>query len=368
MFDISPALLEKQRERLGDQVSLYVQGDALQLAKSIPTFGGCVLINGVIADLRSVYLSPDDPLEKYGIDDPEIRSFCKTLVSDNGPGFFHVGTHLLLRELAAMLEPDATAALLEYSATPLNQPSWFDTHFECGIEFRQVEAYAKRLGFRTELVDIEDVLGITAGAEFLTMDVFTRQDRIAVELPSITRLWRARAPLEVLAYTRDSLREALGPGGLDLSTEDVNELTRTLDRRFFSIHNPHFDSKNPTTWGYKCLLLKKPEARKWDRPTTNLATEILSDYYGISKAEARERSERFLREREMQLPSASELLIEAILCGAIYDVFKKYGPVVGSYFVVDAITAIPCVPIPLHLRAKLVESALKVLRSLHRLP
>jgi hypothetical protein len=365
MYDISPALLDRQRNALGSFGTEFVSGDALELTASFSSFTGLLLCNGVMADLRSVLVGPDDPLTNYGTFDTDIRTFSAKYFGSKR-GFLHIGTLLFLREIAASLKPGSTAALLEYSATSHNQPSWFETHFECGIDFDQIEAYALRLGFATRQVNIEEILGLDPGAEFLSIDVFTRQKAIAVEIPGVVKLWDSERELDVLAYTRESLREALGTGGMGFGRNAVESLMENLESAFYSLHDPRFDTKNPTTWGYKCLLLEKSNHPDWGLVGEAMATEILAEYHGIPPELARARIRQHIGERDLQLGSPADLLIEAVICGFLWDSLKKYGPVTGVHLLREALTASVALPLPRHQKDKLLAGVARVLGRLER--
>jgi hypothetical protein len=183
-------------------------------------------------------------------------------VSARGEGYLHVGPLLFIRQLQAILAATGTAAILEYSATELNTPSLFfndsgEVHTKCGIDFPQLAAYAGRLGFRTAVVPIEEILGIRADQEFLSVDVFTREDLVAGIVPVDASLRRLRGLLPVRAYTRSALRSALMEGGLPLAPSEAEPMLAILDPCFFPIRDPRFDATNPTIWGYNCLLLSK---------------------------------------------------------------------------------------------------------------
>ena len=147
MYDISPSLIEIDRNRLGDRVQDYILADCLDLTQHIPSFGGTIVSNGLMADLRSVYISHNDQLPTYNVTDEDLADFVSDhQASEKRIGWYlHVGSLQFLREIAACLDSGGVALLAEYSATDRNQPARFDGHFECGIDFNQLLSYADRL-------------------------------------------------------------------------------------------------------------------------------------------------------------------------------------------------------------------------------
>jgi SAM-dependent methyltransferase len=264
LFDVSPALLDLQREKLAALASDFVLGDCFELAKHVPDFAGMVLANAIIADFRSTFVGGQNALACYGISDPDLEGFAAEWQSGGDGYYLHVGTALFLRELHRALKAGSTAAILDYAATPLNQPSvFFDpikqaTHVKCGIDFAQVSAYAARLGFAVEVISIEEILGIDPAQPFLTVDVYTNREKIMKENPAAIALWEARNDLPISAYTRESLYQTLCSDHMGFRAPQARQLLAALDPYFFTIHDPGFDTINPTTWGYQCLLLRKP--------------------------------------------------------------------------------------------------------------
>lgn len=263
MVDISPRLLEVQRQRLGDLVWEYILADCFELSRVLEPIDGMVLSNAMIADLRSTLLSPRQPLSEYGIQDAELDEFAAEWMADHGGCYIHVGAILFLRQIHQVLKAGSTAVILEYASSNINQPSLFydeetgEAHTKCGIDFAQIAAYARRMGFAAEVTCIEEIFGIRPDQEFLTVDVFVRPDKLAQEVPVGQPLLKLMDNLPVLAYTRESLREALVSDPMSLSQSEADQLMGGLERCFYSIHDPRFDSTNPTTWGYQCLLLRK---------------------------------------------------------------------------------------------------------------
>lgn len=340
IYDISPELLRVEQERLGDLATSFVEADCLDLSNQISSFNGLVISNGMLADLKSVLISEDDRPTDYGINDPEIESFLKSWSPDTDEFYLHIGTLLFLREISKCLEPEAVAVITEYAATDLNQPSPFGGHYECGIDFDQISAYAIRLDFEVEVVDIEEVLGISRDQEFLSMDVFTSQDRLAREVPQSVRIWQGEKRLPVLAYTRDSLREALCSPDIGLGPAEVNTVVKSLEKYFHPIHDPRFDHKNPTTWGYKCLILRKKKmGPEIEELCEAFGVSVLQRALGLSKDDARQRWKNSVSNAQMgmDLLSVTETAIGAVISGIAYDLVKKFGCHVWHFFAEDII-------------------------------
>jgi SAM-dependent methyltransferase len=333
MLDISHALLERQKARLHGLVSAFIEADCTKLSEEIRGFEGLILSNGMVADLRSIFLESPSDLVDFGITDPDIADFANSVNNVEGGSYLHVGSLLFIRELAKVLQNESTAAILEYAATPLNQPSWFDNHFECGIDFNQLEQYARRLGFTTEVVDIESILGLSREQPFLTIDVFTRQDRLARMKPAVVPMWRTDKPLEVRAYTSESLSGGMDEIGLTENTGKAKVL-EALQDCFFSIHDTSFDTKNPATWGYKCLLLKKPGTGQWQEAGEAEIINLLSHGLQISEPEARS---HWMEMKQDTTMGFVEPVLTSILATVIYESIKKYGPTVWIYFFAPAL-------------------------------
>jgi SAM-dependent methyltransferase len=330
MYDISPSLMDVERERLGDIITEYVLDDCLELSEHFADFNGMILSNAMLADLRSIYLSPEDSLEDYDVYDLDLLDFTKQWNNISKDGwYFHIGTVLFLRQISMTLAYGGTAVISEYTATKLNQPSLFGNHYECGIDFPQISAYAERLGFEVEIVDIEKILDISCNQQFLSVDIFTIQDKLAKKVPMSVKLWKAKNQLPVLAYTRNSLKSTLVSDYMGFSTSEANTLIEALDGIFYSIHDPRFDHKNPTTWGYKCMLLRKIEPKNWEEISRQVAIPIFADVYSESEDEALKRWENATYNIKMGI--GLELILDGILIAIIYDALKKYGPKVWKY-------------------------------------
>ena len=242
-----------------------------------------------------------------------------------------MGALSFLRELSAVLAPESTAVILEYGSTPTNQPSWFGDHFECGISFKQLASYASRLGLEWELATIDEILDLPGQHELLTMDVFTSQERVAREHPGALPLWQAKSDLPVLAYTRDCLAETLSSEEMGLSQRQVTSVLSALDDSFCSIHDKRFDTKNPTTWSYEALLLRKRSPSDWKDLSEPVAVSILADALDLSEDAARAEW-RSLEEATAMGPLSGIDPITLILGGAIYDLVKRFGYKSWLYF------------------------------------
>jgi len=339
MYDISESLLNFEQQRLRDMASGFVQADCLDLSRHVTSFGGLIISNAMIADLRSVIIGDDDRLSDYGIEDKEIEDFLTILDNNTESYYLHIGTLLFLRQLSICLESGGVALILEYAATPLNQPSFFQNHYECGIDFNQVASYARRLGFAVDLVDIEQILGIARDQEFLSVDVFTSQDRVALKTPRSVKLWQARKPLPVLAYTRSSFSDILASPEMGFTDDEANDIVESLEGHFHSVHDPRFDSRNPTTWGYRCLILRKKLDPQTDLICERFGSRVIRRAYAISERDAKGCWKSVVDDPRLGFdPSVpAQFLAASILSGVLYDLVKMYGIKVWRHFAASAV-------------------------------
>jgi len=333
LYDISPSLLGRQKQRLSSAKTSFVLDDCLSISRHFARYQGIVLSNGMIADLRSIYLDATCTIDDYGVQDAELRDFAR-LLTEGSPGFyFHIGSLLLLRELSTLLSPPGTAAILEYDASKLNQPSWFDNHFECGIDFLQLSAYARRLDLAVDVHGIDEILGIPAGQRFITIDMFTRSARLAREVPSIVDLWRSGISVPVLAYTEEAFASELECPRYGLNEQRRLRLLRDLKPYFFSLHDPRFDSKNPKTWSYKCLVLRKLPPGDWRAAAEPFMVDCLKTIDGLPSTEAVNRWRESSDRASMgSLLDTGITLWDIVVAGVIYDLVKTFGTTVWIYF------------------------------------
>jgi hypothetical protein len=223
--------------------------------------------------------------------------------------------------------------VLEYSATHQNQPSWFHDHYECGVDFGQLAGYASRLGLACEVVPIDNILHLSSDHLFLTMDVFTSQDQVAREHPGAVGLWQGNKPLSVLAYTKDDLRAALMSERVGLKEDQVGVVMRALHDSFYSIHDQRFDTKNPTTWSYSALLLRKSAVADWSAIGEPLAVTVIAEALGLPESAARGEWRMATADARMgPLLGAGDINpLAVVLSGIIYDVVKRFGATVWVY-------------------------------------
>lgn len=336
LYDISPTLLDYAMERLiGIKAAGYVLDSCLKLGNRFPSFNGMILSNAMIADLRSVYIGNCYSLADYDIHDEDMDEFVEEWCRITPNGYLHVGTFLFLRQISESLEPGGTAVITEYAATKYNQPSFFRNHYECGIDFDQLVLYANRLDFDVSLVDIENILGFSKDQEFLTVDIFTSQDRLARKIPQVARLWTARNALPVLAYTRDSFQKMLESDHMGLKSE-ASELLKALAGCFHSIHSRKFDHKNPTTWGYKCLLLKKGAIPEWSDISESHGIRIIMNVLNISELTARSHWHESIKHARMGLAQdfVDQSFVPTLITRIFWEVIKKYGTQCWKKFVI----------------------------------
>jgi hypothetical protein len=170
------------------------------------------------------------------------------------PRWLPTGTLRFMKELARSLAPRAAALLTEYESTPDNQPSWFDNHYECGIDFALLAAFAKQIGLDATVLDLSTLIGFDADTPLLTVDMFTARHTMTFKVPRVAELARLPSPLPVAAYSRDTFAEAVAP---HLGSARLASLLKDLADYFHPLHAAAFDTKNPTTWTYKAMLLRQ---------------------------------------------------------------------------------------------------------------
>ena len=254
MIDISPQLRERQRTALsgvrGVNISIE-EGNCEKISTALPDFSGVVLCNGVLADLATHRLQDARSIDRLMVSDPEIAAFARKY-SAAFPYYLPTGSLRFLRELKACLRPSAVAIVTEYERTSLNQPSWFDSHYECGIDFELVSSFAHQIGLNPEVLDVPTLIGFDDHTPLLTVDMFTMKDKLITQVPRIADLSRMLTSLPVAAYSKEMFIETLRP---HVGGEWLDQMLQDLDPYFQPIDLPGFDRKNPTTWSYKGLLL-----------------------------------------------------------------------------------------------------------------
>ena len=326
--------------QLGSKLTEAIRDDCLNFSRRVPAFDGLILSNGMIADLRSVLIGPNDPLRSYSdAFDADLDEFVEEWASslseaERSKGwYFHVGAAKFLREIRSVLDPSGAAVITEYAATPDNQPALFGDHYECGIDLAQLECFANRLDFDVKLVDIEEVLGIAKDECFLTIDAFLRQDKLAHAVPLSVNLWRARKPLPVLAYTPELLQRIL-VDELEFDDADAAELVEALRSEFYSIHDLGFDSTNPTTWGYQCLLLKLKEPKDAAELLEARIVPLLAAVLSIDRETARRRYLGWVDSRHLATGQTSP---ESLIASAVYNSVRRYGMKPWKFFVRETV-------------------------------
>ena len=256
MIDISPQLREAQREKLNEFAGVsisFAEGDCESISQSLSGSDNLVLCNGVIADLTADRLDDTNSIGELVGKDIEIAEFAFRY-SNSYPYWLPTGTLRFMKELRKSLSPDATAILTEYESTADNQPTWFDNHYECGIDFGLLQAFADQIGLKATLFDMSGIIGFDPMTPLLTMDIFTARHTMTFKVPRVADLARLPLPLPVAAYSKETLAEALKS---HLEPQRVASLLQDLTDYFHPISARGFDTKNPTTWTYKVLLLRR---------------------------------------------------------------------------------------------------------------
>jgi hypothetical protein len=336
LYDISPTLLDYAKRRPENKYTDDICDSCLEFSRKCPNFQGMILSNGMIADLRSVYIDKDHSLSYYDVDDEELDDFVEEWRSCMPTGYLHIGTLLFLRSIAESLEAGSTAVITEYAATKYNQPSFFQNHYECGIDFDQLVLYAERLDFDVSIVDIENVLGISHDQEFLTVDIYTSQDRLARKIPQVARLWTARNVLPVLAYTRESFQQMLESEHMGFNPREASDMSAALAGCFHSIHSRKFDHKNPTTWGYKCLLLKKSLVSEWNDICESSGIRVIMKTLDVTALSARSCWHESIKHARMGIVQdvAVQSLVPTLITCIFWEVIKKYGELSWKKFII----------------------------------
>lgn len=255
MFDVSPAFSQCQETALSKfaHVQLnFVNGDCENIAESISDLDGLIICNGVIADLATYLVEPGDDLRNLLRGDKALEEFVRSQ-PESETYYLHLGALQFIKSLRDCLSSDSIVMISEYMATSLNQPSWFDNHYECGINFAQICRFAQSIGFTVEEYDVTDVVGFDTSTQLLSMDFFTMRDTMAISCPMSTRLWQTKDGFPVGAYTKDMVREKLS---VTMSEDEASSVLGQLADYFHPIDSLRFDSKNPTTWNYRYLLLR----------------------------------------------------------------------------------------------------------------
>ncbi len=255
LVDISPALLTVQRSKLHNFPVAFIEADATALPNPDQSVG-FVLSVGMLADLPSILIDPGTP-DLASLPNDEDRAFARLVFEQHGPKepfYLHVGSGRFLRDVHRILRPGAAALIMEYGATLLNCISDFGDHFECGITFSHLMALAEDIGFDCQLLEMSQVIGLDPAARFLSIDFFTRLRLMVHRVPTLLKLGREGQLLTTRAYTYSELQQELERR---LGVQQSVEAARTFEPYFFSLYDSRFDTKNPDTWAYKAMLLRK---------------------------------------------------------------------------------------------------------------
>lgn len=308
MFDLSPALSECQKFALSEIKDVEIRfssGNCEKINQFYDKIDGLLICNGVIADLATCLVEDGDDIQKISRGNKIIENFIRG-ERQRKPYYMHFGALEFIQSLYACLSNNGVAMISEYTATDHNQPSWFDNHYECGIDFGQIKRFADYLGFDVEEFDVADVIGLDTSTEFLSMDFFTMRDAMAVQCPSSMRLWQLSDGFPVRAYTRDSIKSIISS---EYGSELTDQIMSQVNEYFFPIDEIGFDSKNPTTWHYKYLLLKKSEQRE-QTIFSEFLKDVFADDMNFPEESAEYLTKTFSEQRKMTNfdPAAISLL------------------------------------------------------------
>ncbi len=216
LFDLSPSLANAQRETCAAHLGKirFVHGDI-----ETHDFKGAkfdlAISNEVIADLSVATISKADLATKYGLQaDPAITGPEDTTVVNEGAIAF-------VRTLGRCLSERGKAIVTEYGTLDgVPKAVRFRNHLEFTVNFSHLRSVAERIGFRTGLGTMGDILGFDARSAPLGEASFQTLSEGIMPL-------LGREPLPRLAYTRDQLQSLIGP-----------DLDRIANLRFLPLTDP----------------------------------------------------------------------------------------------------------------------------------
>lgn len=297
MFDLSPALSECQKSALSEITDIEIRfssGNCEKINQFYNNIDGLLICNGVIADLATCLIEDGDDFQKISRGNKLVESFIRS-ERQRKPYYLHYGALEFIQSLYSCLSSNGVAMISEYTATEQNQPSWFDNHYECGIDFGQIKRFTDYLGFDVEEFDVADVIGLDASTELLSMDFFTMRDAMAIQCPSSMRLWQLSDGFPVRAYSRDSVRSIISS---EYDSKLTDNIMSQIDEYFFTIDEVGFDNKNPTTWHYKYLILKKSMLKE-QIIFSEFLKDVLADDLNFPEENAMYLTNIFSRKRKM---------------------------------------------------------------------
>ncbi len=211
--DLSPELLRTQALAAPDSAGVLGDATRLPLARASVPF---LLSNEVLADLRSV------PVERLsGEDADRVAAYGIT-----PQGFANLGSFAFVAELARVLAPGGVAWLTEFGTVhgEAEEAVQLD-HPEVSIAFDLLARVAQHHGLETELLRLDQLLGLDLHAPQLT--------RVAYR--ALRALFRARGRhLSARAWTPDNLALPWSVEGLSWTTL-ADEGPGPLVTRFYAL-------------------------------------------------------------------------------------------------------------------------------------
>ena len=244
-FDLSPVLLQAQRERTQahEDVTSFTEGDIEAFDFDGSQFD-LVILNEMIADLRVEKLKKSyfffherPPEEQRG-----TFEFCKACGLNFEDAFeeflINIGAFRLLYKLVEIMASGGAAVVVEYGDMNIYPTAAvLKSHTEFSIHFGHLKHVAQWSGFGTEFSDMLHFLGFRKDVEIL--DAFSFTALREHFMPFFGR------DLSRFAHTRESLIQEVG--------EDM--LSNIQGLRFAPITKAS-PTNDPRT--YKVLVLSKP--------------------------------------------------------------------------------------------------------------
>jgi hypothetical protein len=262
IVDISPLLIQAQKENLLGETVAFFNADARTMGFEDNSVSGLILSIGMIADLYSLSVEGETWSPTIIPDNPYFRMYLE-LIKNSVPQiendfYLHLGAFDFLKELNRIMKKGSTAVIAEYLYTEKNSITDFGNHQECGIRFDHLKIIAEHFQFETAIYDdLYEVLGLDRNATFLSPDIFTQKNALNFVIPSLSNLWIGGKSLPVLAYTPEMFMLELQKPDYKLSRSEIDKIVSECKPLFHSITSTDFDTLYPDTWNYSFMVLKK---------------------------------------------------------------------------------------------------------------
>lgn len=211
LFDLSPELQSAQRARCARHAGKlnFILGN-IETHQFVGEPFDLVVSNEVIADLGVATISLESvengPLRNEGEAlAAEYQLECiPILQGSQRKAVLNVGAIKMLQNLSHCMGEGSAAVITEYGSSGLSPKAvQFENHKEFTVHFGHLVQVAERLGFKTSLTSMGAAIGFDEKCETIRMESFrTLSGGI---LPAL-----GREPIPMLAYTAQSLRDAVG--------------------------------------------------------------------------------------------------------------------------------------------------------------